>query len=203
MRPAGHERHRVVLIDVGTQPGQHRRWMQDRGSGVLCQPVHAGGDQGQEQQQRQQHARAPVAEQASQAAARHQQGREEARDDKEQRHAEQVQEPGGAIDDNGSPRIGRRPDRVHQGAVGQRCMEQDAGQHGQRPQMVHVVEAVLGLHGDALKERGLAGVDPAGDEDRDGDHRHFGRQHAQHGRAPDDVVGFQILDDAVEAAHPV
>ena len=51
MRPAGHERHRVVLIDVGTQPGQHRRWMPDRGSGVLCQPVHAGGDQGQEQQQ--------------------------------------------------------------------------------------------------------------------------------------------------------
>jgi hypothetical protein len=125
--------------------------MRGVGDGLHRQPVHAHQYQRQEQHQREQHARNAIAEQAGHAATRDEQCREEPRDDEEQRHPEQVQEPRDDIDRDRPPGVGERPDRMHQRAVCKRRMEDHAGEHRQRAQVVHVVETFAGLHRVALR----------------------------------------------------
>ena len=147
MRPAGQQRHVAIPCEVAPDPRQRRGRLDGRDRGLLGQPAHGDEDRRCQQQQRQQHAPAAVGEQSRHAAACHQQGGKVAGDGKEQRHAEQVQEPGERIDDDRAGAVCGGPDRLHQRAVGECGMEHHAGQHGQRAQVVHAMDASIVLHG--------------------------------------------------------
>lgn len=108
-------------------------------------------DQRPRHQHRHDDAAQALAQQSAPAATHDQPGGEVAGDDEKQRHAHEVQEPDDRIDPWRLRAIRGRPEAVHHRAVGERGMEQHAGQHRQRTQVVE--------RGDArVRRRGRCGA---------------------------------------------